>query len=186
MRKRVLIFLSLTAAFVYLAAYTTSWSQSFFNNNTEDKKTAPPKPGALSPVVSPMDFKNKVNSMSQKNQEGLNQDALQRLKKPPVLGPTPVTPSLLPKPTENKPAVTTSEPITGTLPVSAPPSQPQAPINETETESTQPPSPTTTPPTLQSTPSSSVYTGFGGDKTNQNNTTTQPSNTSGSGWNVKY
>lgn len=183
MRKWFFFFITM-AALIGLAALGSAWSQSFFGAGETKKEQ--PKPGN-SQVMSPETFKNQVNTLSRQTQDNLLKDAKQQLKQTPSLS-APTPPNEMPKATEQKSPVTSSEPLFGPEPSSE---KATAKTDTTEVNAATPSAnrynpPITSSPTPSSSSGSSVYTGFGSEKNQQNQTTPSPSNSKNGGWNIKY
>lgn len=183
MRKAVLVLAGLAAIGTYFATLT-AWSQSLFGTDTKKNETTSP---TTAKVMSPEDFKARVNTQSQKNQESLMQDATQQLKKRAVLpgSPTQTAPAAAtetPKTAAPITAPTVSEPIVGAPPANTTTMSPPPANTETSSStSSQTPSAKQAPTT-----SPSVYTGFGSGQQNQNGKSKSTTSPSGSGWNINY
>lgn len=141
-------------------------------------------PSATNKVLSPEEFKNRVDTLSQQNQSGLNQQANQMLSKQTPLPPSPpVADTRKQKPAETNslnttpavPTPTDSASSADTTPEETAPTLPSASSSTDEAASIPP-------------PQNQTYMGFQGTGTSSGSSSSSKSSGSSAkgGWNIQY
>jgi len=166
-----------------VACFTTVvFAQSTFNgptNSSTSSSSSTPKTTPL-PVLSPNDFKNRVNTMNQQTQNDLNQQVLKRLSAP--------TSKSNSQPQSPSNSGGTDQQNMAPSDNSTPDNTPSGASNSQtspKAELPPPPAPNDTGDSSMQAPSNSQpYTGFGAGSAGKSNGS--PGAQSGGGWNVKY
>lgn len=178
--QKILTYLCISIFFLFTSI---SLAQSLFNFGS--KPTAATSPSNAAPngqlqVLSPSDFKAKVNALSKQNQQQLVDQLTQQLAKKPT------TPE--PQPVPAPPPVTTQLPANASQ--NTPTQETQTTINPIQTPSMPAPAATVNVPTTtnDANQQGQVYTGFGQPNAPQDQGN-QPANTGqqqGGGLGIKY
>ena len=166
--------------FMALSSANASFWPPAPDNNT-NKNAAP-----ANKVLSPDEFKSRVNSVSQQNQAGLNNQVQQ------ILSKQPAAPSLPPPPIPQKKQPKAQTPAANETnePNETPPTIPEPPQDTTETALPAAAPPANSPPPAAAAPApqqNQSYSGFIGTGNNNASPTNKGGATkSNGGWSVKY